>query len=563
MKEKRSQKKSGAAHTNAKRAVLLSLLVVTIVVLSGCYMDGDRIVDEDNGLAVNAGGQQFDTVITPTPEATATPTPQPDATDNSNQVDWSQWNFGDTATDPPSNVISVDETQAPAGTGSSGLTTATPNPTTGTATSEVLKSGSEGTSVSQLQTQLKTLGYYKGTVDGKYGAGTVAAVKAFQSANNLTADGVAGKATQEAVYSHYAISAQNATSTATPKPATSSATPTPKPSTQTYTNGKTNIYLRLGDSGAQVKIVQNRLIVLGYLSGTADGEFQQTTEAAVIAFQKRNSIYADGIAGPDTLSKLYSSSARKASEVVANLGPLKRGMSGSPVRSLQQQLKTLGYYTGTVDGDFGAGTESAVIAFQNANGITADGIAGTATMSAIFGTSSSSSSSSTSSGTKPESYGTTASTNGYKTISASSGTSTANVTALQSVLQSRNYYSGSLDGSYGSGTSAAVSSYQQAAGLRVTGMAGPTTQRLLYGGTSESGSYSKLDLGSTGSAVKNLQYTLYELMYYDGNITGTYDEATRNAVLTFQQVNGLSVDGVAGEGTQRRLYSSNAVPCSI
>ena len=57
---------------------------------------------------------------------------------------------------------------------------------------------------------------------------------------------------------------------------------------------------------------------------------------------RRNSIYADGIAGPTTLTKLYSSSAKKASSVTANLGALKEGMNGSGVRSLQQQLKTLG-----------------------------------------------------------------------------------------------------------------------------------------------------------------------------------------------------------------------------
>ena len=49
--------------------------------------------------------------------------------------------------------------------------------------------------------------------------------------------------------------------------------------------------------------------MLGYLSGTADGEFAETTQAAVIAFQERNSIYADGIAGPTTLTTQSSSSS--------------------------------------------------------------------------------------------------------------------------------------------------------------------------------------------------------------------------------------------------------------
>lgn len=60
-----------------------------------------------------------------------------------------------------------------------------------------------------------------------------------------------------------------------------------------------------------------------------------------------------------------------------------------------------------------------------------------------------------------------------------------------------------------------------------------------------------------------LQYALYELKYYDGDISGTYDTVTQNAVMVFQELNGLAIDGVAGQQTQQKLFSSNAVPCSI
>ena len=83
-------------------------------------------------------------------------------------------------------------------------------------------------------------------------------------------------------------------------------------------------------------------------------------------------------------------------------------------------------------------------------------------------------------------------------------------------------------------------------------------QRMLFGGTAATGSYSTLRPGDTGSDVRTLQYTLYELKFYDGDITGTYNEATENAVRNFQDVNGLSVDGIAGGDTQRVLYSSKA-----
>ena len=60
---------------------------------------------------------------------------------------------------------------------------------------------------------------------------------------------------------------------------------------------------------------------------------------------------------------------------------LQRGFTGSDdVREMQKKLKELGYYKGSPDGDFGSGTEDAVIAFQKANGLTADGKAGPKTL---------------------------------------------------------------------------------------------------------------------------------------------------------------------------------------
>ncbi|MFT9057818.1 MAG: spore cortex-lytic enzyme [Ethanoligenens sp.] len=59
------------------------------------------------------------------------------------------------------------------------------------------------------------------------------------------------------------------------------------------------------------------------------------------------------------------------------------GSTGSEVRQIQTRLKSWGYYTGTVDGVYGAGTRNAVTAFQRKNSLTADGVAGTATLKAI------------------------------------------------------------------------------------------------------------------------------------------------------------------------------------
>lgn len=596
-----------------KRLLLAAMLVLACVLLSSCYTDPDDRAF-DNGDFNLQGGMNFQTVITNTPQVTATPTPAPtNAPTNTpdvsiGQSDWGDWTWGSTtATNPPSNVVtSMPDigqnsgtpivTSPPAGTntgsnsnnnnsGSNSNSDSSSN--NSGSSSSTLRPGSSGPEVKKLQNRLKELKYYNGVVDGDYGAGTTSAVKAFQANNNLTADGIAGPRTLEAIHSYYAVSA-NTTGAGNGGGGTSSNGNRPSggssnnnshnnnnggssgssgsSNANSYTNGKTDIYLDLGDTGSQVKIMQNRLIVLGYLTGTANGNFESTTEAAVIAFQKRNGLGADGVAGPGTLTKLYSSSAKKADSVVANLGSLSEGSQGAAVRALQKNLKTLGYYTGSVDGDYGAGTVAAVTAFQAANGLTADGIAGNGTQNAILialngGSGSGAGTSGGNNGSSsPVTYGSTATSNGYTTISASNGSS-ANVSAVQSALSAKGYYSGSLDGDYGSGTQSAVESFQRSQGLRVTGMAGPTTQRLLFGGTAADGSYKKLERGSSGSKVKTLQYALYELKYYDGNITGQYDEATENAVMLFQDCNGLDIDGVAGQMTQQLLFSSNAVPC--
>lgn len=62
---------------------------------------------------------------------------------------------------------------------------------------------------------------------------------------------------------------------------------------------------------------------------------------------------------------------------------LKQGSSGSEVKEVQRRLKLWGYYNGSVDGVFGKGTRSAVIAFQKKNGLTADGVVGKSTYKAL------------------------------------------------------------------------------------------------------------------------------------------------------------------------------------
>ena len=218
-----------------------------------------------------------------------------------------------------------------------------------------LEKGSTGSDVKDLQTKLKKLGYYDAYVDGDYGDTTVAAVKAFQKKYNLTADGIAGKETLKKLDSAY----KNADS------------------------DKDDGSLRKGATGSAVKNLQTKLKKLGFYNASIDGDYGDTTVAAVKAFQKKYNLTADGVAGSETLKKLDSAYKNADSNTSTDDDSLRKGATGTAVKTLQTNLKKLGFYTAYVDGSFGATTESAVKAFQKKYGLTADGVAGSATLKKI------------------------------------------------------------------------------------------------------------------------------------------------------------------------------------
>lgn len=359
-----------------------------------------------------------------------------------------------------------------------------------------LKLGSQGDQVRQVQKKLKELGFYKGSVDGDFGEGTQKAVIAFQKQYKLTADGKVGSQTMEKLMSAKATAKPGTLATATPKKsAKATAKPTTKPS---YDE---NTYLRLGSSGKQVTQMQNRLIELGYLSGVATGQFDAATEAGVIAFQKRNCSYSDGVAGVQTLKALYSSSAKKTGTPAATIGTsLKEGSRGSDVKTMQSRLKTLGYYSGSADGIFGSSTTAAVKAFQKNNGLTVDGKAGGNTLLKLYSSSAKAAGSSAVVTKKPTSTphrtATPLPTNTYqKVTTAPNGYATLRrgyygtpVERMQRALQEQGYYHGSIDGMYGESTEEAVKAFQRNKGLNPDGAAGPATLKVLFEGNFPEGS---------------------------------------------------------------------------
>src|SRR3954447_24259839 len=127
-----------------------------------------------------------------------------------------------------------------------------------------------------------------------------------------------------------------------------------------------------------VRTLQRRLTRLGYAPGPVDGRFGPRTEAAVIAFQTRQGLTADGLVGPRTGARLHA----LRTTVSRGVG-LDRRHGAPRVRSLQRRLQRLGYHPGPLDGRFGPRTEAAVIAFQRDHRLVGDGIAGPLTYAAL------------------------------------------------------------------------------------------------------------------------------------------------------------------------------------
>ena len=289
-----------------------------------------------------------------------------------------------------------------------------------------LRMGDSGSAVKDLQTKLKKLGYYDGTVDSTFGSGTYAAVRAFQKKYNLTADGVAGSETLKKLDSAY----KNADS------------------------DKDDGSLRKGATGSAVKNLQTKLKKLGFYNASIDGDYGDTTVAAVKAFQKKYNLTADGVAGSETLKKLDS--AYKNADSDKDDGSLRKGATGSAVKNLQTKLKKLGFYNASIDGDYGDTTVAAVKAFQKKYNLTADGVAGSETLKKLD--------------------------SAYKNAdsdkddgSLRKGATGTAVKTLQTNLKKLGFYTAYVDGSFGSTTESAVKAFQKKYGLTADGVAGSAT----------------------------------------------------------------------------------------
>lgn len=238
--------------------------------------------------------------------------------------------------------------------------------------------GSSTTQVARIQSYLNALRTAKYatlpklTVDGKYGSGTAGAVKAYQRIVGLSADGVVGNATWNAIVYDRSLLPGGA-------------------SGDTWVG----MTMQSGMKGQDVTLMQ------GYLNGLAktytsintqgsDGKFGMNMQDATRRFQHLFAMSADGKLGELSWNKIVDvKNSIKARSIPGVLYPypgttLRRGSSGDAVRFIQSMLNLTDNAGLTVDGNFGARTASAVTAFQRRSGLKADGVVGSSTWSALM-----------------------------------------------------------------------------------------------------------------------------------------------------------------------------------
>lgn len=250
-----------------------------------------------------------------------------------------------------------------------------------------LKQGSSGAEVRYLQENLAGLGYLVGTPDGSYGPKTAEAVRQFQKDYGLTVDGSAGNATQTAINNavvrlqaelqkfgcvpgsadgHFGSKTQKALKEfqrTRGLEVTGFADEKTWSKINSESGGmRAGTTIPRGSSSTQVKYLQQALIGMGYLTGSADSKYGPNTAEAVRKYQSAYGLRADGSAGPNTMTSLRNT-----------------------ISTLQSDLSRKGLYSSTIDGVYGNGTKSAVKAYQQNVRVSATGVAGPKTMEKLYG----------------------------------------------------------------------------------------------------------------------------------------------------------------------------------
>ena len=401
------------------------------------------------GQSVSANGNftEKDFIPAPLPSvAQASPSP-------TSPVIW------DASAQIPSALVLPDETAAPA---------ASPVPTQRpSGLPRNLRLGMKGDDVTRVQQRLSDLGYDV-AVGGTFSGLTEEAVLFFQYVNKLDADGIVGPKTYKKLTSRTALGPSGTT---------------------------VRTLLSYGMKGQDVMELQMRLGQLGYYDDIVSGNYLKNTRKAVYAFQEAHGLYADGVAGPDTLYLVFSQMAKQAP------GPGDRTASADS--NPGQQHGSGGSNQGQQSGS------------DNSN--------------------------------PGQQHGSGGSNPGQQSGSSSSNPGQQHGSGGSN--QGQQSGSGGSNPGQQSGSGSSNPGQQQPNPGPNSGQTAASPP--LYMRT--------LSKGISGVDVSQLTARLRELGFYPYTPTSYFDENVYWAVYTFQQFNKLAPDGIAGEETLTRVYAGDAV----
>ena len=344
--------------------------------------------------------------------------------------------------------------------------------------------------------------------------------------------------------------------------------------------------LRIGSSGQEVFEMQEFLnaIAVNYpiipVIFPVNGVFKENTEAAVRAFQRQFNLNVDGVVGKATwykISYIYAA-VRKLAEL-GSIGriedlysgqypgtPLRQGDRGVEVQLLQFYLSSISVFypqipNVTIDGIFGQNLLKAVLNFQQNFGLIDDGIVGRSTWEKIYAVYD----------TLSDKIVPEENIPAYPGRTFQQGSSGEEVLRIQRALNTiSTQYPGIPmlveDGFFGSATTTAVRAFQRQFSLTVDGIVGELTWSKIFeiSALIEEGELNGEDMppypgtllrvGSRGAAVQLMQERLNSISIYYPVIPqiaadGIFGNTTRQAVVTFQQLMGISADGIIGQQT--------------
>lgn len=298
-------------------------------------------------------------------------------------------------------IYNPDPTAAPTATPAPDETTPAPSqeptPTPVPMVYGELKYGVRGNeAVRSMQDRLRALGYMSCTSTGGYFTQTRRAIQAFLEACYMSGDGrTATVEMQRLLFSDRAPQYGDKLITTSPSP---DVTPDPTASVEpTLAPADSYTALTYGMSKSDaVLAAQARLRELGYMSCAPTGNYYSLTVAAVKAFQKYAYLPVDGKTISPEMQQIlfYTGDLAKLIEERRNAQSdyskartditMKIGSTGEQVTYMTRRLKELGYLTGSETDIYSSSVAEAVRWFQNSNALSADGIAGSATLTKLY-----------------------------------------------------------------------------------------------------------------------------------------------------------------------------------